>query len=111
MPNALLTVQDTFNTLDSQFNLLLVACQTDEQRDALKQQYSAAQAAYQKCIGQILSDDDAEVAVIDAQIKIANQQIKQAVTEMGNISKIIDEITTAIQLGEKLVCGLTSMKP
>jgi archaellum component FlaF (FlaF/FlaG flagellin family) len=111
MPNALLTVQDTFNTLDSQFRILFVACQTEEQRAALKQRYSEAQAAYQKCIGKMLSDDDAEVAALDAQIKAANQQIKQAVTEMGTISKVIDEITTAIQLGEKLVCGLTSMKP
>ena len=110
MANALLTVQETFNTLDSQFNLLLAACQTEEQRAALKQRYSEALANYQKCIGQILTDDDAAVADLDAQLKAANEHLKVAVAQMGNISKVIDEIATAVMLGAKLCC-MTSMKP
>jgi hypothetical protein len=110
MPDALADVQATFDSLDSQFNLLFAACQTEEQRTALKQQYAAAQAAYQMCIGKMLIEDDAEVADLSTKLKAANEQLKLAVTEMGNISKVIDEITTAVTLGAKLA-SLTSMKP
>jgi len=110
MPNVLSTVQDTFNSLDSQYNLLLAACKTSEQRTALEQQYAVAEATYQKCIGQMLSDDNAQVAALSAQLKTANVAVKQSVTVMGDINGVIDEITKAVTLGAKLV-SMVPFKP
>jgi hypothetical protein len=110
MPDVLSTVQATFDSLDAQYNLLRAACKTAEQLTALEEQYAAAQKAYQMCIGKILSDDDPLVAALSAQLKAANEKVKQSVVEMDNISKVIDEITTAVTIGAKLV-SMTSFKP
>jgi hypothetical protein len=103
MPNALSDVQNTFTTLDAQYNMLRAACTTDADRNALAGKYATAQKNYQTCIGQMLSDDDAQVAALSAQLKAANTEVAKAVTEMGNMSKVLDNITQAITLGAQLI--------
>jgi hypothetical protein len=110
MSDVLSTVQATFLSLDSQYNLLLAACKNTQQKDALENQYAVAQKAYQMCVDNMLSDDDAQVAALSAQLKAANQAVSQSVTEMGNISKVIDDITTAVTLGAKLA-SMAPFKP
>lgn len=103
MANALIDVQNTFLTLDSQFNMLRAACQTDAERNALDAQYSAAQQHYYAVLNAQLSDDDAQVAQLSTQLKAANTLVLQATSQMGDISKVIDNITTAVSIGVKLV--------
>jgi hypothetical protein len=102
MADTLSTVQATFNSLDEQYTLLLAACQTPEQRTALEQQYAVAQQAYQMSLGKMLSDDDPEVATLSSELTAANKEVAQSVSEMGNISKVIDGITKAVTLAAQL---------
>ena len=104
--NVLPTVQATFLSIDSQYTLLLAACKTPQQRTDLENQYAVAQADYQKCIGKILTDDDPQVATLSTQLAAANAVVKQSVTEMGDISTVIDNITTAVTLGAQLAAKI-----
>jgi len=103
MANALVDVQNTFLSLDENYNLLLAACQTDADRDALKARYAAAELNYDQSLDKMLSDNDANVAALLAQLKPLNDQVTQAVAEMGNISKVIDALTQAVTFGSKLL--------
>jgi hypothetical protein len=103
MANALSDVQATYLSLDSQYNTLLAACQTQPQRDALGAQYSAAQQNYWSTLNATLADDDAQVAVLSTQLKAANTLVVRATVEMGDISKVITNITTAVTLGDQLL--------
>jgi hypothetical protein len=103
MPDVLSTVQATFLSIDRQYNLLRAACTTQQQRDALSNQYAEAQEAYLACIGKMLRDDDPEIAALSTQLKAANAKVARAVSEMGNMSKVIDDITTAVSIGALLV--------
>lgn len=98
MPNALQELQDTFLTLQSQIDMLSAACQNQEQRDSLQDQYTKARVAYYATLDKAFHDDDPQVADLTAQLAKANTQLKNAVQEMGNISKTIDEITKAVTL-------------
>jgi hypothetical protein len=102
MANALLDVQNTFTTLNANYNMLRAACQTDQQRTDLAAQYEAAETAYNKCVNKMLADDDAAVATLSTELKAANEQIVKSVQQMGNMSKVIDDITTAVTTGAKL---------
>jgi hypothetical protein len=106
MPDVLSTVQATFNSLDAQYTLLLAASTNPQQRTALENQYAVAQQAYQMCIGKTLSDDDPQVAALSMQLKATNLQVAQSVTEMGDISKVIDTITQAVTLAAKLAAKI-----
>jgi chromosome segregation ATPase len=101
--NALEGILDTFTTLDDNYSLLRAACRTQAARDQLAAKYSAAEAAYQKAANQVLSDDEATVAVLNTQLTSVNKQIQQAVAEMGDMSKVIDHITQALSLGAQLL--------
>lgn len=103
MPDVLSTVQATFTTLDTQYNLLLAACRTQQERDELANQYAVAQEAYQRTLGQILTDDDPKVAALSTQLKAANAVVRQSVNEMGDMNKVIDNITTAVTLAAQMV--------
>jgi hypothetical protein len=103
MPDVLSTVQATFLSIDSQYNLLRAVCSTQQQRDSLGNQYAEAQEAYLACIGKVLRDDDPEISALSIQLKAANAKIAQAVGGMGNMNKVIDDITTAVSLGALLV--------
>jgi len=103
MATALSDVQATFLSLDAQYNVLLAACTTQAQKDALSAQYSDAQQNYQSTLNATLTDDDAQVAALSTQLKAANAQVVRATVESGNISKVIDDITTAVSLGTQLV--------
>jgi hypothetical protein len=103
MANMLIDVQATFLSLDSQYNILLAGCKTQAQRDVLAAQYAAAQQNYQRTLNATLTDDDAQVAALSTQLKSANLQVVQATAQLGNISKVINDITTAVSLGAQLV--------
>jgi hypothetical protein len=103
MANALSDVQNTFLNLDAKYNMLRAACKTDAERADLALQYSRAEAAYQKCVGQMLADDDPEVAVLSDELQKANAVVEKSVEQMGDMSKVINGIKTAIDIGSKIV--------
>jgi hypothetical protein len=103
MANALTEVQDTFTNLDAKYNMLRAACKTDMQRSDLAAQYSRAMAAYQECVNKFLSDDDLAIAALGAELKTANDNVANAVKEMGNMNHVIDEVTEAVDIGAKIV--------
>ncbi|MGA7524416.1 MAG: hypothetical protein WBW84_18330 [Acidobacteriaceae bacterium] len=103
MANALATVQATFLTLDGQYNLLLAACRTQADRDALSARYTAAQDAYQKSIGQMLEDDDATIAALCTQLTTINKQVSALTKEMGDMSKVFAVLDQALKLGQQVM--------
>lgn len=106
MANALQDVQQTFTSLDSQYNMLRAACKTDADRKALADRYGTAQANYEECVGQMLADDDAEVAALSTQLKTANQKVAKLEAEMGDINAVLCDIDQAIQIGQKILAKL-----
>ena len=103
MANALEDVQNTYLTLDQHYNMLLAACQSQVDRDALGVRYSTAQKNYQICVNQFLAADDPTVADVCLQLQAANNVVSQAEKEMGTITKVLDHVNTAVTLGEQLI--------
>lgn len=103
MANALETVQATFLALDGQYNLLLAACRTQADREALMERYASAEDAYQQCVRQMLATDDATVSALCTQLSTINKQVSALTTEMGDMSKVLAVLDQALQLGQKVM--------
>jgi hypothetical protein len=103
MANALANVQATFLNLDGQYNLLLAACRTQADRDALSARYAAAEGAYQQCIGQMLEDDDAAVAALCTQLTTINKQVSTLTREMGDMTRVLNVLDQALKLGQQVI--------
>jgi hypothetical protein len=106
MANVLLDVVDTFDSLDQQYNLLRIACRTQSDVDALEAKYATAQENVEVCTNQLLEDDTAEIAALDKQLKDCNVELRKAVAKMGNMSKVLDNLTQAITLGAQLIAKI-----
>jgi hypothetical protein len=103
LANPLEDVQQTFLSLDAQYTVLLAACQTDAQRDLLQENYVLAEQNYQSAVNAILEADDAQVAELGHDLEAANEKVKKATEQMGNISSVIDDIDQAVRTGTKLL--------
>jgi len=103
MANALLDVVDTFTSLDAQYNMLRIACKTPADLVTLDARYATAQARIEFCTENELEDDDDEVAILDTQLKARNFELKKATTEMGDMSKVLNNLTEAVTIGGKLI--------
>jgi hypothetical protein len=103
MANALLEVCTTFTTLDAQYNLLRAACKPGPDPDqpspdlvALDEKYTTAQENCYAAADKVLQDDNEAVARI-------SQDLQAVITEMGDISKVLDTITQALAFGSQLL--------
>jgi hypothetical protein len=103
MANALDNVQLTFLNLDGQYDLLLAACPTQADRDALSARYAAAQNAYEACIDQSLKADDAAIAALCSQLTTINKQVSALTTEMGDMTRVFTVLDQALKLGQQVM--------
>jgi len=102
MQEPLQQLESTYFTLQSQIDMLAAACQTQEQRDALQAQYVQARTNYWKCVNKAFHDDDPEVVNLTTRIAAANKTLTGEVAQMGNIAKVLNDITTVVALGTQL---------
>jgi hypothetical protein len=109
MQSALAELETTYFTLQSQIGPLLAACQTQAQRDTLTTQYVAARSAYWSCVNKAFHDDDPAVIALTTQLDAANDQLKKAVQELGNIKTTIDNITQVVTIGASLAAKVIAV--
>jgi hypothetical protein len=107
MSETLQALQDTYEILSDQIDLLFVACQTQDQRDALKARYEQAQRNFFAARNKVFDENDAEVARLTASLGDANKKVRHLVQDMGNISKVIDGITVAVNIGSGIASKLS----
>lgn len=107
MPDALSALRDTYFSLNSQIDILSVACTSQAQRDALNAQLAAAQKAYYTAVNQVFANDDAQVATLTTQLNTANTTITNLATQMGDMTSVLNTITSVVALGAKLAALAT----
>jgi hypothetical protein len=102
MGDALSSLESYYISLQSQLDVLLAGCTTQQQRDSLMSQYIAARQNYWNCIHKMFHNDDPAVIALVTQLKAATEDVKKSVKEMGTISKVIDGITKAVSIGAQI---------
>ena len=90
-------------TIKSNFNRLLFACQTDDQRNELRAAYANSRDNYNKAMNQIFDDNDTAIDALRSELSNSQQQIEDSLTNLQEISKVIDTITAAVSVGTRLV--------
>ncbi len=102
MQDALAAVEALYFKLQQQVGMLSLAATSQAQKDAFMTQYVAARTAYWACVNKMFHDDDPVVVSLTAQLNAANDKVSNAVSEMGNISAVLDDITLAVTLAGQL---------
>jgi hypothetical protein len=109
MQSSLSELEATYITLQAQIGVLLAACQTKDQRDALTAQYVAARTAYWSCVNKAFHDDDPTVVSLTNQLDASNKQLQTYVTQLGDINTTIANITQVITVGAQLAAKVIAV--
>lgn len=107
MQDAMAVLEQNYIIIQDQVNLLALSCDQAE-RDSLNTQLVAARSAYWSCVNKAFHDDDPKVVALTAQLKQQIQPIEDAVERMGDIAKVLDQITTAVNTAAKLAALVIS---
>jgi hypothetical protein len=109
MQTPLQELESTYFTLQSQIDMLSQACQTQQQRVTLGAQYVQARQNYWACVNKAFHDDDPQVVSLTNQIDAANKQLSTAVTQMGNIATVLNDITNVVTVGAQLAAKVITV--
>ena len=101
MQDPMAALEQNYITIQDQVDMLSLNCDQTE-RDSLNTQLVAARSAYWSCVNKAFHDDDPQVVALTAKLKQQTQAIEDAVQEMGDIAKVLDQITTAVNTAAKL---------
>lgn len=107
MQDPLAVLEQNYSTIQDQVNMLPLDCKQAD-RDAFNAQLVAARSAYLSCLDKAFHDDDPQVVALTAQLKQQTQSITNAVQNMGDIAKVLDQITTAAHTAANLAALVIS---
>ena len=102
MGEALSAVEALYFGLQQKIGMLSLASRSQGQRDAFMSQYVAARTAYWSCVNKMFHDDDPQVIALTTQLKAATDEVTKSEKELGDISKVIDDVTEAVTIASKL---------
>lgn len=103
MGNALLALQNQYIFLTQNLSMILAACSTQVQRDAIQSQYVASRRNYFNGINKIFHNDDPAVANLVSKMQSAQTTLTTMMNVLNDIAKVIDDITQAVKVGAELV--------
>jgi hypothetical protein len=102
MGPSLQSLEDQYMLLTQQLSAILAACPTQTERDQVMTQYVTSRRNYWNSIQQIVHDDDPQIASLVAEMQTEQKKIQDCTDHLNNISKVIDTITEAVDIGTTL---------
>lgn|SRR5579875_471758 len=102
MGNALQALERQYMLLTQDLSMILSACRTQKDRDAVMRQYVTARRNYWNSIHKIFHDDDPAIVSLVKQMSEEQKQIESCRDNLNDIAKIINVITEAVSVGTAL---------
>jgi len=103
MGPSLQSLEDQYMLLTRELSAVLAACPTQTERDRVMTQYVASRRNYWNSIQKIFHDDDPQIAALVQEMQQEQQKIKDCTDHLNDISKVIDIISDAVNVGSALV--------
>jgi len=107
MQDPLAALEQNYMNLNQQLAMLSLNC-TPDQKNSLISQVVAARTAYWSCVNKAFHDDDPQVVNLTSQLNAANQQLSNAVQQMGDITATLNQIDEAVTLASSLAALVIS---
>jgi hypothetical protein len=82
---------------------------TPEELDAMRKAIVQSRTNYWKAINNVLHDDDPEVASLVSQMNTAQLNLEAGLKNLGNVAKVLDVITKAVDIGSKLAAKVVAL--
>jgi len=84
-------------------------CATEDQINTLTRAVAQSRDNYNTAIRSALRDDDPEVAALTSQMNTIQLDLDQEVQKLGDIAKVLNQITKAADTGSKLAARIAAL--
>jgi len=102
MSEALQSVESLYIYLTNNLSRLQAKYPKEPEKSRFMSQYVAARRNYYNSINRIFHDDDPAIISLCAEMKKQQAVIKKEIAAMADAAKILNAITTAVQIGAKI---------
>ena len=102
MSDALQSLENQYFYLTSHLSDLQAKYPAEPEKSKFMTQYVNSRRNYFNSINKIFHDDDPAIVSLCAQMKQQQSVIKKEVETMADVAKLLNDITTAVQVGAKL---------
>ncbi len=99
----LAAIESAYQTLDLNFDDLYAACHSHEEKSQLRSLHAAARDAYWRGVATKLCDDNSVVRAVYDDLNRANQELRDALRDLQQVSAVILLATQAVRLAASLV--------
>jgi len=99
---ALQSLQDLYFYLTNNLATLQAKYSQEPQKSEFMTQYVAARRNFFNSINKVFHDDDPQIVTLCAQMKQQQATLKKEVDTMNDVAKVLNAITTAVQIGAKI---------
>lgn len=89
--------------LDRRFNAAFAKCTTNVQRDQLRRDYVISRDNFWEARTRIFIDNDPLVKKISAELKTSNTALSNMLTNLQDIVKVLETISSGVKLGSSLI--------
>lgn len=97
------TLKEQYFFLDSNYNKLLDACTTNEQRDKFRHDYVNARDNFWEAQNRIFMENDPTVKKLVEELKSSQEEIEEMTNDLKNIVKTLDAISASVKLASSLI--------
>lgn len=97
-----------FNALDK-LNMMLLACRNDEERAAIRLEFTRARSNFYTCVNKAFAANDQALDELVVQANRAANDLKQIEEHLGNIAKVLDAMTQAVTYGSQIAAKVLAV--
>ena len=109
MQTPLEELEKSYISLQSQINMISMACTDQSQRDQISAQYILARQNYWNCVNKAFHDDDPQVETLTRQLAEANQKLTATLAKLDDLAKVLDVMTEVAAVGGQLAAKVIAL--
>lgn len=105
----LAAVEETFDSVDKNFDALYALCETADEKQALRSIHAAARDAYWRAVASALRDSSPFVREIYEDLTQTNQKIRELMANLQSAGAFLSLVKQAVRLAASLVTLATAV--
>ncbi len=109
MNNSLGALEKQYMFLTQSLTDLMDQGATPEELTTMRKAIVQSRTNYWKAIGSVLHDDDPAVGTLVSQMNASQLNLEAGLKNLGNVSKVLDVVTKAVNIGSQLVSKIITL--
>jgi len=107
--SAFILIKDRYFQLDKDFDLMMNACTSDEEKKQLKQDYIISRANYRRSLNLNFEENDPIVKDLCDKLGAVEERISKGIKNLGITSNILIMITESVKIASSIIVVVSSL--